>query len=402
MEFRLLGPLGMVQDGLETPVGAGKLRALLAALLLDEGHAVSTDQLIEALWSGRPPASATSSLHNHVLRLRRLMGSAGDTRIRAVPAGYLIVVEPGELDVAVFDDLCAEGREALRTGAPARARELFSAALELWRGEPLADVPGADVHGARIQHLVEARSQALEARIETDLQLARHHEVIGELRAMATEQPLRESVHGQLMLALYRADRQVEALEVYQQLRRALIEELGVEPCASVQTLHGRILSADRALAVPDPASGQGPRTAAAAGGGADAPSAVAAADGIVRCNLPDDTRSFTGRLDEVDRVLAAAASAADGTDAGMVVISAIDGMGGVGKSALAIHTGHRLRRRFPDWTVVHRPAGPHLRARPAHRGRGAGGPAAPAGRRAGHGPARPGGSAGLLPDVPV
>jgi len=326
MRFGLLGPVSVERDGSRVDVASAMPRALLAALLLNANTVVSEDQLAEALWGETPPSSATASLRNHVMRLRRLLGEESGARIRAVAPGYLIRVEPGELDLDSFAELCASGRVAAQSRQWAKASEDLKAALGLWRGAPLADVPGMH-QDARIQQLLEARSQAIAERIEADLELGRHQEVISELQRLTADQPLHEGFHGQLMLALYRADRRDEALEAFESLRRTLVDELGVEPSPSIQQLHRRILGGDPALLAPAaPSRGRGPRF-----------------------QLPADTRAFTGREDELGELIGLAKAAPTGTDAGMVVISAIDGMGGVGKTALAVHAAHRVREQFPN-----------------------------------------------------
>ncbi|HEV2640866.1 MAG TPA: BTAD domain-containing putative transcriptional regulator [Actinocrinis sp.] len=332
MRFGLLGPVVVERDGSPSDVKSAMPRTVLAVLLLNANTVVSADQLIEAVWGENPPTTATASLHNHVMRLRRFLGEPGGGRIRSVAPGYLIDVGPGELDLEVFAGLCAEGRAAARAGNWAEAARDLAAALALWRGEPVADVPGAVGRDARVLQLVEARLQAREGWVEAELELGRHREVIGELGVLAAEYPLREVFHGQLMLALYRADRQAEALDVFQALRRTLVDELGVEPSASIQELHRQILSADPQLAVPAPAPPPGPAETAAG-------PAVAARGGW-RYQLPADTRVFTGRATELARLI---------EPAGAVTVSVISGAAGIGKTALAVHAAHRLRERFPD-----------------------------------------------------
>jgi DNA-binding SARP family transcriptional activator/tetratricopeptide (TPR) repeat protein len=334
------------QAGTEIPIRASKVRTLLAALLMEANTPVSMDRLVDAVWQGRPPASNSASMYNHMMRLRRFLGEEADGRIRAVAPGYLIRVEPGELDSDRFVALCAEGRAAAQGGDWDQASGSLSSALQLWYGQPLADVVGMHGYDSEIQQLVEARTQALEDRIEADLHLGRHHEVISELRALAMEHPLREGVQGRLMLALYRANRQAEAIDAYHALRRSLADDLGVDPSPDSQRLYHRILDADPGLAVsaaPEPAPGAGRAGATAAGRAARAPG------NDPRHQLPGDTRAFTGRARELEQLLALARKAPLGSDAGMVVISAIDGMAGIGKSALAVRAAHRLRGDFPD-----------------------------------------------------
>ncbi|MBC3840495.1 AfsR/SARP family transcriptional regulator [Streptacidiphilus sp. 4-A2] len=260
-----------------------------------------TDQLIDAVWGEQPPPSASAALHNHLARLRRWLGGEG-SRIRAVAPGYLIQVEPGELDLHTFVDLCASGLEAVRGGRWATASTDLSAALELWRGLPVADVPRLHGQDARIQQLLESRLHALEGRIEAHIHLGRQNEVIGELRALTTEHPLREVFHGQLMLALYRADRQAESLDVFQGLRRVLIDELAVEPSAAVQDLFSRILRGDPELALgaPDPTDDMPPPGLAPGDPGVQQPVPHRPAQ------LPADIAAFTGRVDQVRQALSA------------------------------------------------------------------------------------------------
>jgi len=351
MRFGLLGPVIVERDGAPVQINSVMSRTVLAALLMNAGTAVSVDQLAEALWSDVRPASAMASLHNHVMRLRRLLGDEGGGRIRAAAPGYLIHVEPGELDLDVFDGLCASGAVALRDRQWARAAQDLTGALVLWRGEPVSDVPGLSGYPG-VQRLREARLQALEGRVEADLELGRHREMVDELLDLAARYPVREAFHGQLMLALYRAGRSAEALEAFQGLRRTLVDDLGVEPSAAIQLLHRRILSAD-----PELAGMGGDWVQAGASVSGDMPpvqfDSPRQGRGGIRFQLPADTRVFTGRERELDQLVGLAAEAPLGSDAGMVVISAIDGMAGVGKTALAVHAAHRLRELFPDGQLL-------------------------------------------------
>ncbi len=329
-EFCLLGPLTVRCGGTALTVPRGRVRAVLAALLLRANHVVSLDELAEVLWGADLPPSAQVNVQNYVMRLRRTLEPTG-SRISTQPPGYLIVVADGELDIARFDALLREARAAAGDGRWPEAAARAAAALALWRGEPLADAD-SDVLAAReAPRLAELRLQAAETRIEADLNLGRHAEVIGELRQLAAAQPLRERLQALLMLALYRDSQRAEALATYRQARRTLVEELGAEPGPELQKLHQRILDADPALSLVDPA----------------APAAVAAP---IRPTppqqLPAAVAGFTGRAAELE-ALTRMLDQARGP--GTVVISAIGGTAGVGKTALALHWAHQVASRFPD-----------------------------------------------------
>jgi DNA-binding SARP family transcriptional activator/tetratricopeptide (TPR) repeat protein len=231
MRYGVLGPL-QVSDGERTiEITGNKQRALLATLLLRANRVVSTDLLIDALWGEAAPGTAGKGLHVYVSNLRKLLGRE---RVQTRPPGYLLVVGDGELDLDRFHALVAEGR--------------FHDALSLWRGPPLADFSFERFAQAEIARLEEERLVCLEERIEADLQAGRHAAVVGELDAFVADHPLRERPRGQLMLALYRSERQAEALEAYQAARHALVEGLGIEPGRQLRELHQAILRQDRAL----------------------------------------------------------------------------------------------------------------------------------------------------------
>lgn len=261
-EFCLLGPL-MVRSGASVlPVPRGKQRAVLAALLLSEGRVVSLNDLGEVLWGDRPPPSARVAVQNHVMRLRRSLTDAG-SRIHTQPPGYLIRAEADEVDVTRFGTHADAARAAARDRAWETAAAQAGAALALWRGEPLADVESEVLASREGPRLAEMRLQALETRIEADLHLGRHAEVIAELRQLAAAHRLRERLHGLLMLALYQDGRRGEALEAYQQARAVLVEELGTEPGATLSEVHQQILAGDPALMLPEPTLHAGSRPAA-------------------------------------------------------------------------------------------------------------------------------------------
>ena len=248
MEFRLLGPLEVVERDRALPVGAGKQRALLAILLLNANEVVSTDRLHDDLWGEAPPATAAKSIQLYVSRLRKELG---DGRLVTRPPGYLLRVEPHELDAARFRRLVGEARNA----EPERAARKLREALDLWRGAPLADLEYEPFAQPEIARLREARLTALEQRIDADLACGRHAALVGELEALVSEHPLRERLWAQLMLALYRSSRQAEALEAYRAARRSLSDELGLEPGTELKQLEQAILQHDPELDLARPAA---------------------------------------------------------------------------------------------------------------------------------------------------
>ena len=234
MEFRILGPLEVLSDGQAVDLGGAKQRALLAVLLLDANHVVSMDRLVDALWEDEPPETATKALQVYVSGLRKLIGKE---RLQTRAPGYLLSVARDELDLERF-------RELQEGGRPAEA-------LALWRGPPLSDFAHSRFAQAEIARLEDLHLACLEERIEQHLHARRYAELTGELEALVAEHPLRERLRGQLMLALYRSGRQAEALEAYQAARRALVDELGIEPGRELRELHQRILNQDPALDLP-------------------------------------------------------------------------------------------------------------------------------------------------------
>ena len=235
IEFRILGPLEAVADGVTLALGGAKQRALLALLLLDAGRVVSTDHLLEALWADEPPRTAANSLQNFVSQLRKVLGAE---TIVTRPPGYLVQLGAEQLDLAKVRRFVDEARAS----DPPRRSRLLGEALGLWRGEPLADLMYEPFAAAEIARLAELRLALVEERAETELSLGRHTELVGDLEALVNEHPLRERLRAQLMLALYRSGRQAEALEVYRVGRDVLVDELGIEPSPLLQQLHASIL----------------------------------------------------------------------------------------------------------------------------------------------------------------
>jgi DNA-binding SARP family transcriptional activator/tetratricopeptide (TPR) repeat protein len=338
LEFCLLGPLVVRRGGVALPVSRGRQRALLAVLLLNAGRVVSVGEMAETLWGPAPLPSAPVTVRNHVKRLRRVLGDADQARIVTRSPGYLIRVDPGELDVARFEALLDGAHHAARDGSWAAAADQARAALALWRGEPLADVTSDALALREVPRLAELRLQAAELRMDAELRLGRHGVVIAELERMAAAHPLREHLHTLLMQALYRDGRQAEALAAYQHARRVLVDELGAEPGAELRELHRQILTADPVLA--DPASGPvSPRVARPAGAGPGP---------VVPRELPGPVAQFVGRAAELAD-LTATLERASAQRPPTLVISAIAGMAGVGKTALALQWAHQVADRFPD-----------------------------------------------------
>src|SRR2546423_12773428 len=241
MEFRILGPLEVVDGGRSLPLGGARQRALLTALLLRANQVVPSDHLLNEVWGETPPASGVRIVHVYVSELRKVLG---DGVIQTRAPGYMLVAGPDALDLGRFEQLVDEARDA---GAEAAAVKL-RAALALWRGPPLADVGYHSFAQGETGRLEELRLSTAEARIEADLQLGRHGELVGELESLVAEHPLREGARAQLMLALYRSGRQAEALETYQEGRRILVEELGIEPGRNLRELETAILRQEASL----------------------------------------------------------------------------------------------------------------------------------------------------------
>jgi predicted ATPase/DNA-binding SARP family transcriptional activator len=242
IEFGLLGPMIAIRDDVDVLPPPGKQRALLASLLLQRGDTVAAEQLMEALWGDPPPATARNALQGHISSLRKLLGS---DRIETRAPGYVLHVSADELDVARFEQLVLEARAA---GTAARRAELARRALALMRGEPLAEFRYDAFARAAIARLQELRLVAIEERLEAELELG-HTELVAELEALVAAEPLRERLHGLLMLALYRAGRQAEALEVYRNAWKLLRDELGIDPGPKLQEINRAILAQDRSLA---------------------------------------------------------------------------------------------------------------------------------------------------------
>jgi predicted ATPase/DNA-binding SARP family transcriptional activator len=241
----VLGPIAVLADGRACALGAPKQRAVLATLLLQAGEVVSRDRLVDAVWGEDPPASAQQSLHVYVHGLRRALGAE---RIETRGAGYRLHADPDEIDLRRFEQLVKRGRDELDANHPAAALASLDAALELWSGSPLADLADEPIGGREIPRLEEARLSALELRNDARLAVGESDELIGGLAALIAEHPYRERLHAQLVLALYRAGRQKEALDAYRGAQQTLVDELGIDPGPELQSLEQRILNQDPTL----------------------------------------------------------------------------------------------------------------------------------------------------------
>jgi DNA-binding SARP family transcriptional activator len=247
LDFRLLGPLEVSDETGDLLLGGQKQRAVLALLLVDANRVVSTDRLVDALWGEQPPRTAATSLQNFVSQLRKQLGS---DVVQTKAPGYVLRIAPEQLDLERFRRLVADARSA----DPERRATLLRQALTFWRGPPLADFRFDAWAQSAIAHLDDERLAAIEDRIEADVESGRTAEVVGELEGLVTEHPVRERFREQLMLALYRSGRQAEALEVFQDTRRVLVEQLGIDPGPRLQELHAKILRQEAGLAQRRPA----------------------------------------------------------------------------------------------------------------------------------------------------
>ncbi|CAL9475556.1 BTAD domain-containing putative transcriptional regulator [Streptomyces sp. enrichment culture] len=326
LRFAVLGPVRAWRGEQPLPTGSPQQRALLAALLLREGRTATAAELIDALWGEEPPSQALAAVRTYASRLRKALGAgvlvseSGGYAIRGLDSPAAAV-----LDVVAAQDLATEAEKARHSGDLGEARALLGRALALWDGEPLAGVPGPYAEAQRVR-LEEWRLGLLESRLDMDLEQGCHAESVSELTALTAAHPLRERLRELLMLALYRSGRQAEALAVYADTRRLLADELGVDPGPGLRELQDRILRADPGLAEP-------------------APSVEPAAVPVRPAQLPATVPDFTGRASFVQE-LSEVLSSAEGR---VMAVSALAGIGGVGKTTLAVHVAHQARSAFPD-----------------------------------------------------
>jgi DNA-binding SARP family transcriptional activator/tetratricopeptide (TPR) repeat protein len=375
VRFRILGPLEVWTGQDWGGIGARKWRALLAALLLNQGQAVSTDRLIAELWGDDPPDRAANLISVYVLRLRRVLGDPEGRVLTTRAPGYQLLLPAGELDAERFETLAGQGRKALGEGDPRRAAQALAEALGLWRGRALADVPPSPLVAAEADRLEESRLAALELRIEADLGCGLHAQLVPELRRLLSDHLLREGLWALLIRSLDGAGRHAEALAAYGQVREAIAEELGVDPGPELQRLYQGLLVADPGTHRTDSAPAARPLPAAppAAGPPAAGPPGLPPADarpGSVAtgprpdaahhgpgarpasrrppAQLPADVADFTGRVSHVEQ-LSAMVSEARRRDSPAVTVAVVAGAPGLGKTTLAVHAAHALRRDFPD-----------------------------------------------------
>jgi DNA-binding SARP family transcriptional activator len=321
MHVGVLGPL-VVRDGAtQIEVAGFRLRALTVRLALDAGRAVSASALVEAIWGDDPPADEVNALQSLVSRLRRALGGAG--RIGQSPAGYVLSVEPGNVDANAFRELAQRGRTALRNDDAVSAARLLREALALWRGPALADVAEAGFALPTVATLEDLRLGCRADRIEADLALGNAGDVVAEAAALVDENPLDERLSGLLMTALYQAGRQADALGEYERVREQLGTDLGIDPSRELQATHLAILRADPALEAPAPEASNGRR----------------------RTNVRAQLTSFVGRDDEVTRI---------SKMLGDTRLVTIVGPGGAGKTRLANQVAANLIDNFEDgiWLV--------------------------------------------------
>jgi DNA-binding SARP family transcriptional activator/tetratricopeptide (TPR) repeat protein len=325
MEFRVLGPLQIVTPGREWGVGSARQRVTLAVLLLERNRVVPVERLIDALWAEDPPRTARAQVQICVSALRRLLGAAGGLDLlQTVSPGYLLRCADGAVDLDVFEQLAEAARGDVAAGRTAAAAEKLRTALGLWRGAAFAGIESRTVR-ARAEWLAEARLVAVEEHLDAELALGRHEDVLQRLAVLVDEHQLRERLRAQQMLALYRSGRTADALEVFRQTRRTLVDELGIEPGAELRELERAILVGDPGLAPP--------------------PAAAPVVAPVPR-QLPAAITNLAGR-DELVRRLTELLTPVPAPQAVRVIV--VTGPAGVGKSAFAIHLAHQISARFPD-----------------------------------------------------
>ncbi|HEU5472906.1 MAG TPA: BTAD domain-containing putative transcriptional regulator [Actinophytocola sp.] len=346
VQFKILGPIEVTSAEAPVRIPPGRQPVILGALLLEPNRVVSIDRLIDVVWDEKPPATARTQVQICVSALRQTFAGLGvDQPIETRAPGYLLRVADGQLDSQLFSRLLAEAAAAEREGLVEDAVVLLRKAVALWRGPALGGATGS-VLGSAAVRLEEAKLTALETCIDLELRLGRHHLLIGELGSLVSEQPLRERLRGQLMLALYRSGRPAEALEVYRAGWRIMVDELGLEPGEELRNLEALILAEDHSLQVE----------------AQDSPAHLQVRSPAGPHQLPADIVDFTGREELVAAAEAALLDGADPADRSPAMrVVLITGKAGIGKSALAVHVAHRLaQRRFLDGQLYCNLAGAH------------------------------------------
>ncbi|BCJ31547.1 AfsR/SARP family transcriptional regulator [Actinocatenispora sera] len=325
--FGILGPLYVRINGTETAVGAAKLRALLAILLLRSPRIVTIDEMTDLLWEDRLPRKTRAALNTYIGRLRQMLGPIG-SRIRTAPTGYAIDARADELDLTRFLRLRAAGQEEIGKGNLAQAVRILRSALGLWRGAPLVDVTSSRLQREDSQVLAQLRVAGWEMCLDAEIARGRPQEALEDLNRLIATCPLHERFHEQRVAALHQMGRRADALAAYQAARTVFVAELGVEPGASLQRLQQEILAESVAPSI-DPVG----RTSRSA---------------VVPAQLPADIADFTGRAEWMD-TLGRSLAVDPGFPGSMPTVAVLTGAGGAGKTTLAVHLGHRTRARFPD-----------------------------------------------------
>ena len=385
MRFRLLGPLEVRVGEDWRGIGAPKWRSVLAALLIQPGQIVSADTLINEVWRDGRPGRAANLVSIYVLRLRRLMDDPDGRLLVTRAPGYQLRVAGDDTDALLFENMVRDGRRAFAAGDPEGTARRLTEALALWHGRPLADVPPTPLVEAEAERLGELRLGAIELRITAELACGGHDQAVAELRRLLADHPLREGLWLLLMRALDGAGRHAEALEVYGRARDAIAEQLGVDPGAELRQLHAELLAKDAGPAgtisagtvfapggatppVSPPLAGATPPVSPPLAGGLPAPPhppgpgepppqarpargarRAVSPRGPVPAQLPADIADFTGRDEQLKHLCDLLSGPGPGSDPGAVRIAVVAGAGGLGKTSLAVHAAHRVRRRFPD-----------------------------------------------------
>ncbi|MFF2644814.1 BTAD domain-containing putative transcriptional regulator [Streptomyces niveus] len=359
LRIRILGPMEISGQGEDRTPSAPMARRLLAALLLHANEQVRTSTLIDELWDGEPPRLARKTIQTYVYQLRKPSHSAvvgtgaggiGE-RVETCPNGYRIRLAPDELDLWQFERHLARARVDLGDGDPESAARRLRVGLALWRGDAFADIETGPALAARVAQLADARLGAVELRVEADLRLGRHHRLMGELRQLTADHPLNEEFAAQFMLAAYRSGQRGTALETFGQLRRDLVDELGIEPSHRLQRLQRDVLNEAPALDLaPGRATAVRVTDAQAEPVAPETPGTPAAVLPVtpVIAQLPSDTPDFVGRRAELARIVTHAKSGSDPLLTAPQVVTVL-GQAGSGKSTVTVRAAHLLREHFAD-----------------------------------------------------